>query len=131
MVSMASGESTVRNGAENSSTTVVSQGFLDLLFDRDGWLQSTENTLTQSLQTTREEIHGFTSDPTSVAATRAPIESDQLPSERTYDLPVSVHSHLNSSNTQVSKNLSNLPLLNEIEGDHNSLLHRCPDPPER
>ncbi|KAI1397293.1 hypothetical protein F4819DRAFT_499592 [Hypoxylon fuscum] len=57
MVSMASGESTVRNGAENSSTTVVSQGFLDLLFDRDGWLQSTENTLTQSLQTTREEIH--------------------------------------------------------------------------
>ncbi|KAI4868148.1 hypothetical protein F4820DRAFT_150842 [Hypoxylon rubiginosum] len=92
MVSISSSSVIPSDNSSNSSTEVVPQGFLDLLFDRDDWPQPTESTAAHSIQTPQEEMHGFASDPVAAANVSILLGSDRpspIP-QKTFDLPISV-----------------------------------------
>ncbi|KAI6086630.1 hypothetical protein F4821DRAFT_259867 [Hypoxylon rubiginosum] len=80
------------NSAIPDDNQSVSQGFLDLLFDREDWLQPTETT-THGMQTPQEEMQSFVS--SSMAAEDVSMSCGSgrpfSVSQRTYNLPISTN----------------------------------------
>ncbi|XXG97942.1 hypothetical protein Hte_004258 [Hypoxylon texense] len=71
---------TISNSPGGSSTAVASQGFMDLLFDRDDWLQPIDSPVPHDAQTPKEEMHTFASEPVAAASINMSLSPDRLPS---------------------------------------------------
>ncbi|KAI0161185.1 hypothetical protein GGR52DRAFT_164324 [Hypoxylon sp. FL1284] len=95
---MSSSSATAGDDPSTSSTSAVSQGFLDLLFDRDNWLQPTESTAAHGTQTAQEGMDGFVADSVAVPDGNMPLDSSRPPVSRgAYHLPLSTNATLNQS----------------------------------
>ncbi|KAI1381123.1 hypothetical protein F4677DRAFT_440338 [Hypoxylon crocopeplum] len=108
MVGIGTGSSTTRDGSGDPSTTVVSQGFLDLLFDRNDWLQSAENGETHNNEINPEVMQVFVPNPVPQPALRTYFSSDRFSSDlkKTYDFPMPTEQNSTSSRNPYSEQYS-------------------------